>query len=94
LADFIEQDHKSSLTYNQKKDIVWHCVGEVQEESIVLACTHYGVRYDIFERLYPNQTIIDPSQESAKMLVHYLLRHPEIEQSLTKWGNIEEYWTW
>jgi glutamate racemase len=49
----------------------------------MLACTHYGVWYDIFTQLFPDKIIIDPSQESAKNLVDYLDRHPEIEETLS-----------
>jgi glutamate racemase len=50
----------------------------------MLACTHYGVRYETFVKLFPDKIIIDPSQESAKNLVDYLYRHTVIEQSLSQ----------
>ena len=95
LADLIEHDTREPLPYEEKKRIVWQYVGPQwhQVESIVLACTHYGVRYDTFQELYPDAIIIDPSQETAKKLGDYLTRHPEIERKLTKWGTTQEHRT-
>lgn len=93
LADLIEEDMKTPLTNNHKKEILWPYVDDMTSESIVLACTHYGVWYDIFRDLLPDTLIIDPSQEAAKMFVDYLSRHPEVEQSLSQWGEMEEYRT-
>lgn len=93
LADLIEQDIQTPFSDAQKKEIIWRYVGTSQFESIMLACTHYGVWYDIFTQLFPDKIIIDPSQESAKNLAGYLHRHPEIEEALSKWGTVEEYWT-
>lgn len=93
LADMIEDDMVSPVPEYEKEKILWHCIGTSQAESVMLACTHYGVRYDTFVKLFPDKIIIDPSQEAAKNLVDYLYRHPEIESILSKWWNIEEYWT-
>jgi len=91
LADIIEGDMVSPLSEYEKEKILWHCIGTSQVESVMLACTHYGVRYDTFVKLFPDKIIVDPSQESAKNLVHYLHRHPEIEETLSKWWHVEEY---
>lgn len=95
FADLVEQDMKSSFTEDKKRDIIRQYVGEQwpNAESIVLACTHYGVWYDSFRDLYPDTLIIDPSQETAKKTVEYLHRHPELEQKLTRGGEVREYWT-
>ncbi len=93
LADVIEQDITIPFSHDKKKEIVWQYVWEVSAESIVLACTHYGVWYDVFVELYPNQIIIDPSQECAYKLVEYLQDHPEIESQLTQYGITQEHWT-
>lgn len=93
LADLIEEDIKNPFSNEKKKEIIWQYVGVVNAESIVLACTHYGVWYDIFKELYPNKIIIDPSQECSHKLVDYLQEHPEIESQLTQYGIVREYWT-
>ena len=54
LADRIEADVLTPYTHEEKKKIVADYVGDVSEyDSMVLACTHYGVWYDIFLELYP-----------------------------------------
>ena len=93
LADKIEGDMSSPLTEDEKEQLLLQYVGVSQSQSIILACTHYWVRYDTFIKLFPDKIIIDPSQESAINLVDYLYRHPEIENQLTKWWSVGEYWT-
>lgn len=95
FADLIEEDMKVPFTQDKKKEIVRQYVWEQwpNAESIVLACTHYGVWYDTFESLYPDTLIIDPSQETALKLVNYLTRHPEIEEKISRGGEVKEYWT-
>jgi glutamate racemase len=85
LADHIEADLITPYTHEEKRSIVTDYVGDMSDyDSIVLACTHYGVRYDIFVELYPSLTIIDPSQACASALQDYLQRHKEIETLLTR----------
>lgn len=95
LAESIEQDALSPLTEEIKKEMLWEYVWEqwMEVESIVLACTHYGLRFDTFVSLYPDTIIIDPSQETAKKLVDYFVRHPEIEKKLTTGWTVKEYRT-
>ena len=93
LADLIEEDIKNPFSDEKKKEIIWQYVWEVWSESIVLACTHYGVWYDTFVELYPDQIIIDPSQECSYKLVDYLQEHSEIESELTQYGTTQEHWT-
>ena len=93
LADTIEEDMKKPISEDKKKEIIWQYIEKSQSECIMLACTHYGVWYDAFIQLFPDKIIIDPSQESAKNLVHYLHRHPEIEETLSHLGTVQEYWT-
>lgn len=94
LADIIEQESEHPLSTEEKKRIITDYVGDVSDyDSIVLACTHYGLRYTEFCELYPQQIIIDPSQECALKLQDYLTRHPEIEQKLSRWWMSMEHWT-
>ncbi len=54
LADHIEQDVINPYAEEDKRKIITDYVGDVSNyDSIVLACTHYGVRYDVFVELYP-----------------------------------------
>lgn len=72
------------MSEEKKKEIIRQYIDVSQAESIMLACTHYGVRYETFVTLFPDKIIIDPSQEAANNLINYLHRHPEIEQSLSR----------
>ena len=94
LADYIETDAINNYTKEEKKKIITDYVGDTNSyDSIVLACTHYGIRYDIFVELYPLLTIIDPSQACATALQDYLYRHSEIEKQLTKSKTVIEHRT-
>lgn len=56
-------------------------------DTLLLACTHYPILYQIFKRYAPlNVTILEQGPIVAKKLKDYLLRHPEIEKKLTKSG--------
>lgn len=57
-------------------------------EAIILGCTHYSHIKGIFEEIFPNICIVDPSIEAAKKMKIYLQNHPEIEKNLTKNGMI------
>lgn len=96
LADIIEEeDEEHHLSRTERKKILSRFIGSAGQDvdTLLLACTHYGVWYQDFQELYPDKVIIDPSQEAAMRLVDYLKRHPDIESKLTKWGVVEEYWT-
>ena len=93
LADLIEEDILNPISKDKKKEIIRQYVGTSQAESIILACTHYGVWYDTFVELFPDKIIIDPSQECAIKLVDYLSQHPDIENKITRWAIVTEYWT-
>lgn len=93
LADLIEEDLQTHFDDEKKKEIIRQYVGTSQAESIMLACTHYGVWYDTFVELFPDKIIIDPSQECAIKLVNYLSQHPEIESKITSWSTVQEHWT-
>lgn len=70
---FVEQDLEKLLATDQKID------------TILLACTHYPLLGEII-RNKVGKTLKVVSQGSivAKSLVHYLQRHPEIDQKITK----------
>lgn len=70
--------------------IVERYLGELLDQkegidTLLLACTHYPVLYQTFERYVPsNMTILEQGPIVAKKLKDYLMRHPEIEKRLTK----------
>ena len=61
--------------FSQDKDI----------DALLLACTHYPILRRNFERLVPPQVmILEQGPIVARKLEDYLVRHPEIEQRLSR----------
>jgi len=59
--------------------------GEI--DTILLACTHYPILHENFERLVPpGATILDQGPIVAKKLKDYLTRYPALDKKLTKKG--------
>lgn len=58
--------------------------------TVILACTHYPLLYDkIRNTLPPHINIILQGKIVADSLRHYLHRHPEIENSITRTATVE-----
>jgi glutamate racemase len=56
-------------------------------EALVLGCTHYGLIKKEIKRYFDNSVkIIDEGEVCAEKLGEYLLRHPEIEEKLSRNG--------
>ena len=78
---------QSQIECNSKK-IEGNLVGSLNIENyldnlklpndslILLACTHYPIIKNLFAKVYPSCTIIDPSLFIAQKLVEYEFRHP------------------
>lgn len=62
-------------------------------DCIVLGCTHYPLWKDEIQSFFP-VPVIDPGEESAKKLVWYLQRHPEITDKLSRDGHVDFLVTW
>jgi glutamate racemase len=63
-------------------------------DTILLACTHYPVlTQQIKQYIGDDITILSQGPIVAKSLKDYLLRHPEIEQKITKNWNVDFYTT-
>lgn len=59
-----------------------------QIDTLLLACTHYPVLYNTFEKHAPaGVRILEQGPVVAKKLQDYLLRHPEIDAALRKTGD-------
>lgn len=53
--------------------------------SLILACTHYGLIAEQIEKNLPTSVkVISQNEVVAEKLKEYFLRHPEIEKKLTK----------
>jgi glutamate racemase len=63
-------------------------------DTIVLACTHYPLLMEKMKKYLPgNIQLVAQGDIVANSLADYLQRHPEMEQRLTKGGNISFYTT-
>lgn len=79
---FIKKYLKSLLTQSVKID------------TVLLACTHYPLLKNKIEQFLPDEvTVISQGDIVAESLIHYLDRHPEIEEKCSKNGKILFYTT-
>lgn len=63
-------------------------------DTILLACTHYPLLMDKIKKYLPsNISVVAQGDIVADSLAVYLDHHPEIEQKLTKQGNMQFYTT-
>ncbi|MDO4672053.1 glutamate racemase [Falsiporphyromonas endometrii] len=76
-ADYFIRKHLFQLI-NQDDDI----------DAIILGCTHYPLLMPKMKRLLtPSIRLIPQGEIVAKSLADYLIRHPEMEQRLSKMGH-------
>lgn len=62
-------------------------------DAIILGCTHYEIILGKIESFASGSKVIPQSKIVADKLADYLLRHPEIEQKLTKKKQVQYYTT-
>lgn len=59
-------------------------------DTLILGCTHYPLLLEIIKKYVPKEIqILNQGHIVAEKLVDYLQRHPEMENRLSKSGNIE-----
>lgn len=79
---FVQKDIEALLTLDQGID------------TLVLACTHYPLLLPIIEKYVPKGiNILSQGELVSKSLEDYLERHPEVEQSCSKGGQLTFYTT-
>jgi glutamate racemase len=79
---FVEKDIQALLA--QSEDI----------DTIVLACTHYPLLLPVIQKYVPKGiTILSQGELVAASLASYLKRHPEIEETCAKNGDLRFYTT-
>lgn len=86
VEDFLENKISEEILevyLKEKTKYVWP-----ESEAIILGCTHYSHIKNIFEKIFPDKFIIDPSLEAAKKLKKYLEKHKEIDEKISKNGKI------
>lgn len=58
-------------------------------DTLILGCTHYPLLLDTIQKYVPqNIKILDQGKIIAEKLQEYLVRHPEIDNRLTKGGSL------
>lgn len=86
VEDFLENKISQEILevyLKEKTKYVWP-----ESEAIILGCTHYSHIKNIFQKIFPNKFIIDPSLEAAKKLKKYLEKHKKIDEKISKNGEI------
>lgn len=57
-------------------------------DTIILACTHFPILYDVIRRAVPPHIkVVSQGDIVARSLADYLRRHPEMEQRLSRGGS-------
>jgi glutamate racemase len=81
-ANFFVQKHINQLL-NQSKNI----------DTIILGCTHYPLLKRVIQKFLPNNIqLLTQGSIVADGLKDYLIRHPEMENRITK-NNLREFYT-
>lgn len=63
-------------------------------DTVLLACTHYPLLIDKIKKYLPaDVSVVTQGDIVADSLTNYLHRHPEMEQRITKGGNMQFYTT-
>ncbi len=63
-------------------------------DTLILGCTHYPLLIDDIKKFVPkNINILQQGEIIAEKLIEYLKRHPEIENRLSRNGNLRFYTT-
>lgn len=72
-----------------KKEIDEVLINNPSIDTILLACTHYPLLLPIIEGLVPkNVKVVSQGEIVAQSLVAYLKRHPEIDENISKNGQL------
>lgn len=58
------------------------------KSGIILGCTHYSYLKKTIQNLFPNMSIIDPSEESAEKFERYTSAHPDAVSGIAKTGKV------
>ncbi|HEY1030310.1 MAG TPA: glutamate racemase [Flavipsychrobacter sp.] len=93
LVEYGEYDNPGA-DYFVQKYLDQLLAKEPDIDTIVLACTHYPLLMEKMKKYLPdNIQLVAQGDIVANSLADYLQRHPEMEQRLTKGGNISFYTT-
>lgn len=87
IEDFLQKkisDEILKIYLQEKLKYIWE-----DSQAIILGCTHYSHIKNIFQEMFKNKEIVDPSLQAAKKLKIYLKKHKEIEKNISKNGKIK-----
>lgn len=86
--------NSDSADYYVKKYLDQLLAQSPEIDTVLLACTHYPLLMDKIRMHLPQDIrIVSQGEITASSLADYLQRHPELEQNITKNGNIEFFTT-
>lgn len=89
LVPLIESGKQDSAEMNEALEGYLFTFKDTDIDTLILGCTHYGIIEDQIKKMIdPNITIISEERVVPKKLNEYLERHPEIEVTLKKDGEI------
>ena len=92
----VENNEIDSLgtEYFVNKNIGNLLAADPEIDSIILGCTHYPLLLPIIRKFVPdNIHLLEQGKVVSSKLVEYLLRHPEMDDSCSKSGNVRYYTT-
>ncbi len=76
--------------YFVKKNIRNLMAKDPDLDTIILGCTHYPLLNNVIKKYIPGRIkILEQGPIVAEKLVEYLRRHPEIDERISRQGNIE-----
>jgi len=80
--------------YFVSKNIQNLLTADPEIDAIILGCTHYPLLMPLIRKYVPKGIqILEQGKVVSSSLVSYLLRHPEIDQKITKSGIVRYYTT-
>ena len=80
--------------YFVSKNIQNLLTADPEIDAIILGCTHYPLLMPVIKKYVPEEIqILEQGKVVSSSLVSYLLRHPEIDQKITKSGIVRYYTT-
>ena len=77
-----------------RKDVERLMAADPLIDTIILACTHYPLLRHLIDRYVPSGvSVIQQGEIVAESLKDYLVRHPEMERTLSRGGSVCYYTT-
>jgi len=89
LVPIVESGEKDKKVIRRVLDNYLNPIKKEKVDTLILGCTHYGILTNHIKRVMGNGiNIVNEGAVVAEKLKNYLLRHPEIEQSISKYSKL------